>query len=57
MESEYIRISHSIDQIDSFKQVAPTFQWINNFEDSFQDEMGVGFKAIALRNQLLNIEL
>tara|TARA_R110000765_G_scaffold227177_1_gene331081 strand:- start:43 stop:216 length:174 start_codon:yes stop_codon:yes gene_type:complete len=57
MESEYIRISHSIDQIDSFKQVPPTFQWIKRFEEHFMDEMGVGYKAIALRNQLKDIEL
>ena len=57
MESEYIRISHSIDEIESFKQVAPTFEWINRFEEHFCDEMGVGYKALALRNQLINLEL
>ena len=57
MESEYIRISHSIDQIDNLPQVAATFSWINRFEEHFSEEMGVGYKATALRNQLYNIEL
>ena len=57
MESEYKRISHSIDMIDDFKQVVPTFQWIKRFEENFKSEMGVGYRALELRNQLKDIEL
>ena len=57
MYSEFIRIQHSIDAIDNFKQVAPTFKWVKIFEQRFRDVAGVQEKTQILFNQLSNIEL
>ena len=57
MKSEETRISHSIDMINEFTQVAPHFKWIKLFEDSFKDSEGVGYAALRLRNQILYLEL
>ena len=57
MYSEFIRIQHSIDAIDNFKQVAPTFKLVKIFEQRFRDVAGVQEKTQILFNQLSNIEL
>ena len=57
MYTEFIRIQHSIDAIDNFKQVAPSFKWINIFEQRFKSVAGVQEKTQVLLNQLSNIEL
>ena len=57
MLSEYIRISHSIDSINNFKQVAPTFKWIRHFALAFKDVAGVEEKTQLLLNQLNTVEL
>jgi len=57
MLSEYLRISHSIDSIDKFEQVAPTFKWINVFALAFKDVQGTQEKKQLLINQLTQIEL
>jgi len=57
MYSEFLRIQHSIDAIDSFKQVAPTFKWVKIFEQRFKNVAGVQEKTQILLNQLANIEL
>ena len=57
MHSEFIRISHSIDAIETMDQVAPTFRWIRLFKSAFKDEMGIEEKTQLLLNQLSTIEL
>ena len=57
MKTDEQRISHSIDEIVRFQQVAPHFQWIKLFENAHKDNEGVGFAALRLRNQLLDLEL
>ncbi len=57
MYSEFLRIQHSIDAIDNFKQVAPTFKWVKIFEQRFKSVAGVQEKTQILLNQLANIEL
>lgn len=57
MLESYIRISHSIDAIDNFVQVAPHHEWINLFARAYKDVMGVQEKEQLLKQQLLNIEL
>lgn len=57
MYSEFIRIQHSIDAIESFNQVAPTFKWIKLFENNFKNVAGVQEKTQILINQLRNLEL
>ena len=57
MLSEFTRISHSIDEIDDFRQVMPTYKWIKLFTVAFKDVMGVQEKTELLKQQLLNIEL
>jgi hypothetical protein len=53
MQSEKIRIQHSILKIKSFKQVAPTFKWINIFEKKFNALN----TAECLRLQLREVQL
>ena len=50
-------ISHSIDAIERFSQVAPSYQYIQLFEERYKNEMGVNLIAQQLRKQLENIEL
>ena len=57
MYSEFIRVQHSIDAIDNFKQVAPSFKWIKIFEQRFKNVSGVQEKTQILLNQLSNIEI
>ena len=57
MLSEYIRISHSIDAITNYYQVAPTFKWVRQFEQAFKNEQGAAEKGQLLLNQLKQIEL
>ena len=57
MYTEFIRIQHSIDAIDNFKQVDPSFKWIKIFEKCFRDVSGGQEKTQILLNQLSNIEL
>jgi len=57
MLSEYIRISHSIDSINNFEQVKPTFKWIRHFGNAFKDVQGIQEKKQLLLTQLNNIEL
>ena len=57
MKVDEQRISHSIDEIVRFQQVAPHFQWIKLFEEAHKDNNGVGYAALRLRNQLKNLEL
>lgn len=57
MLSEFTRISHSIDAIDNFVQVASHYEWINIFARAYKDVMGVQEKEQLLKQQLLNIEL
>ena len=53
MYSEYKRIQLSILRIDSFKQIAPTFSWINIFEKRFKDVA----LANSLKEMLKEVEL
>ena len=57
MLSEYTRISHSIDAITNYYQVAPTFKWVRQFEQAFKNEQGAAEKGQLLLNQLKQIEL
>jgi hypothetical protein len=57
MISEFIRMQHSIDSIDSVRQVAPTFKWIRIFENRFKNVEGVQEKTQILLTQLRDIEL
>ena len=57
MKVDEQRISHSIDEIVRFQQVAPHFQWIKLFEEAHKDNNGVGYAALRLRNQLKDLEL
>jgi len=50
-------ISHSIDAIERYSQVKPSFKYIQLFAERYKDEMGVNLIAQQLYNQLANIEL
>ncbi len=51
MYSEFLRIQHSIDAIDNFKQVAPSCKWIKILEHSFKDVAGVQEKTKIILKQ------
>jgi hypothetical protein len=57
MYSEFLRIQHSIDEIDNFKQVAPSFKWIKIFEQRFKSVAGVQEKTQILINQLADVQI
>tara|TARA_R110002110_G_scaffold300559_1_gene514604 strand:+ start:416 stop:589 length:174 start_codon:yes stop_codon:yes gene_type:complete len=57
MLTEFNRISHSIDSINSFYQIAPTFKWIRIFKQNYISSEGVYQKTQLLINQLTQIEL
>ncbi len=57
MYSEFLRIQHSIDAIDNFKQVAPTFKWVKIFEQRFRDVAEVQEKTQILLNQLADVQI
>ena len=50
-------ISHSIDAIERYVQVKPSFKYIQLFAERYKNEMGVNLIAQQLFNQLANIEL
>ena len=50
-------ISHSIDAIERYSQVAPSYNYIKLFAERYKDQMGVNLIAQQLYNQLANIEL
>ncbi len=57
MYSEFLRIQHSIDAIDNFKQVAPTFKWVKIFEQRFKSVAGAQEKTQILLNQLADVQI
>ena len=50
-------ISHSIDAIQRFVQVKPSYNYIKLFAERYKNEMGVNLIAQQLYHQLANIEL
>ena len=57
METNFKRISKSIDDLETAYQVIGTFNWIKQFAKTFKDEMGVQEKEQILLTKLRNKEL